>query len=247
MNKPNIIPALDKAVSVLEYLGKTEHGASQIELAKALDITASTCYRILQTLLARNWVCQKPGNLYDVSRGMLGATIKMLNSATRFECLQPVLDRLAFNTGLSCKLSIRRGDRQVSILRAESPAPMTVSGKVGANFPLLEGATGATLVLDEPEDKISRLLAECPENLEEKRHKELIAERINSLRKFNYCMNAHPNRWNIETMAAPVKDRTGKVIAVITILGFASDFSDENIKIINEHLQNAVTECSQIL
>ena len=247
MNKSNIIPALDKAVSVLEYLGKTEHGASQVELAKALDITASTCYRILQTLLARNWVCQKPGNLYDVSRGILWATIKMLNSATRFECLQPVLDRLALNTELSCKLSIRQGDRQISILRAESSAPMTVSGKVGANFPLLEGATGSTFVLDEPEEEINRLLEECPDNIEEKCHKELIAERMNSLNKFNYCMNAHPNRWNIETMAAPVKDRNGKVIAVITVLGFASDFNDENIKIINEHLQNAVSECSQIL
>ena len=247
MNKSNIIPALDKAVSVLEYLGKTEKGSSQVELAKALDITASTCYRILQTLLARNWVCQKPGNLYDVSRGMLGATIKMLNSATRFECLQPVLDRLALNTELSCKLSIRQGDRQVSILRAESPAPMTVSGKVGANFPLLEGATGATLVLDESEAEIDRLLTESSDDIEEKCHPELIAERLQKLNETNYCMNCHPNRWNIETMAAPIKDKTGKVIAVITILGFASDFSDENIKTINEHLQSAVAECSQIL
>ena len=45
-----IIPAVDKAVAILRYLGGRQGGASQAELSEALSITSTTCYRILQTL-----------------------------------------------------------------------------------------------------------------------------------------------------------------------------------------------------
>lgn len=245
MKNLNIIPALDKAVSVLEYLGETKAGATQSELARSLDITASTCYRILQTLLARNWVCQKPGGIYDVSRGILIPALKIMNGAARFECLQPMLDRLAIKTGLSCKLSIRQADRQVSVLRAESPSPMAVSGKVGAFFPLIEGATGAALVQGEPEGEIKRLLDACAEDIEEKSHPELVCRRLEQLAKVNYCMNSCSNRWHVETMAAPLKDNDGKVMAALTIVGFAHDFREENIKTVSRCLLETIDECSR--
>ena len=59
-------------------------------------------------------------------------------------------------------------------------------------------------------------------------------------------MNVHPNRWNVEAMAAPVKNKKGQTLAVITILGFIDDFADEHIKKAID-LQNAILECSQIL
>ena len=247
MNNNHKIPALDKAVSVLEYLGRAEQGVSQAELAKALNITTSTCYRILQTLLVRNWVRQEPGNLYDVSNGILTAARKLVNSATRFECLQPILEKLAVKTGLSCKLSIRQANAQITILRAESPAAMTVSGKVGANFPIVEGSTGAALLDEESLENIQHLMTECTDDIEEKKYPELVNERLNSLKKNAYCMNAHPNRWNVEAMAASVKNKKGQTLAAITILGFVDDFADEHIEKLAVDLQNAILECTQIL
>jgi len=247
MNNDHKIPALDKAISVLEYLGRSGQGASQAELAQALNITTSTCYRILQTLLVRNWIRQEPGNLYDVSNGILDAARKLVNSATRFECLQPILVQLAIKTGLSCKLSIRQANVQITILRAESPAPMTISGKVGANFPIVEGSTGAALLDEESLDNIQYLIMECTDDIEEKKYPELINERLSSLKKNGYCMNVHPNRWNVEAMAAPVKNKKGQTLAAITILGFVDDFAAEHIKSIVTDLQKAILECSQII
>ena len=48
----NIIPAVEKAVAILNRLGELPKGATQSELATSLNIAPSTCYRILQTLLA---------------------------------------------------------------------------------------------------------------------------------------------------------------------------------------------------
>ena len=57
----NTIPAVEKAVAVLTRLGESEGGLTQAELAAALDIAPSSCYRILQTLLEADWVCKIGG------------------------------------------------------------------------------------------------------------------------------------------------------------------------------------------
>lgn len=247
MNNRHVVPALDKAVGVMEYLGRSENGASQAELAKALSISTSTCYRILQTLLARNWVRQLPGNLYDISHGMLTASMKLMDYASRFECLQPLLEQLAVKTGLSCKLSIRQADVQITILRAESPAPMSVAGKVGARFPIVEGSTGAALLYNETRDNIEQLLGKCPEGIDEKEHPEVITERLENLKKVGYCMNIRPNRWKVEAIAAPLVDENDQVMAAITVLGFADEFSKERVKAVVGDLQATIDKCIKIL
>ena len=119
----NTIPAVEKAVAVLTRLGESEGGLTQAELAAALDIAPSSCYRILQTLLEADWVCKIGGTRYDLSFGILGAVRKLTDRNARYEAMLPVLEELAAQTGLCCKLSVRRGEFQLPILRAESPRP----------------------------------------------------------------------------------------------------------------------------
>lgn len=247
MNKNYTIPALCKTITLLEYLGKSESGGSQAELARVLGIPNSTCYRILQSLLAYNWIRQKPGSLYVVANGILAAAGKLINETADFECLQPVLEQLAKASGLSCKLSIRQEDMQTTIMRAESSAPITVTGKVGVHFPITEGATGAALLYDESSENILQLVATCRENIEEKKYPNLIDERLLNLKENGYCMNSHLNRWGIEAMAAPLLDSTGHIIAAITVMGFTSDFTSKNIEIIVANLRKAIKECTNIL
>ena len=143
MNNEHIIPAVEKAVALLEHLGRSDRGATQAELARELDISGSTCYRIIQTLQKHDWLRKLPGNRYDLSGGMLTAAMKLVDAAARFEQCQPLLEELARQTGLSAKLSIRQGTDQLTVLRAEGPGPVSVTGKVGARVPVIEGSVGA--------------------------------------------------------------------------------------------------------
>lgn len=247
MNKKHTIPAVDKAISILEYLGSRERGATQSELAKELEITSSTCYRILQTLQTRGWIRQGTGNSYDISDGVLSASMKLINNVARFEVLQPSLERLASELGFSCKLSIRQGHSQLTVLRADSPTPMTVSGKIGARFPVVEGATGAALLSDEPWEHIVGLAKSCEDDIEEKSSPHLIQERLASLEKNGYCMNNRPNRWRVEVVSSPLKNSAGKTIAAISVLGFADDFDAKRIQHVSTLLKTTLTECSTLL
>jgi len=229
MNNENIIPAVEKAVLLLERLGRNNGGATQAELAGELGITGSTCYRIIQTLQKYDWLRKTPGNRYELSGGMLSAAMKLVNPAARFERCQPLLDMLANRTGLSVKLSVRQGSEQITILRAESPRATSVSGRVGARFPVVEGSVGAALLCHAGEEEIQMLAKQCREAIREKDHPELIRERIEDLHRNGYCLNARLNRWKVDAMSIPLGKTSGQTEAALTLLGFDDDFPPERL------------------
>ena len=227
MNTKHTIPALDKAVRLLEYLGQTEGGAAQAELAEELGISASTCYRIIQTLWKHDWLNKRSGNRYDLSGGILTVATKLFKRLARFEHCQPLLNGLAEETGLTVKLSIRQGSEQVTILGAESPRPLSVSCKVGARFPVIEGSVGAALLCEVCEEDIRELAAECSEDIPERQDIGMVLARVDAVRTTGCCRNGKENRWHIDAMSAPMRDREGSVIAALTLLGVSADFEDD--------------------
>jgi DNA-binding IclR family transcriptional regulator len=245
MNKQNTNPAVDKALEILTRLGQSEGGATQAELARELGISPSTCYRILQTLWKHDWVQKDAGSRYDLSGGILAATMRLHRQMSRLEHCQPLLDELATTTGLSAKLSIRQGDEQVTVLRAESPRPVSVSGKVGARFPVIEGSVGAALLSRNDEDEVRDLAGNCREELPERENPELVLARIRAIRKRGYCLISGQSRWRIDALSAPLTDPDGRVAGALTLLGVDDDFADDRIDALAAQLLQTIRACRQ--
>ena len=242
----NTIPAVEKAVAVLTRLGESEGGLTQAELAAALDIAPSSCYRILQTLLEADWVCKIGGTRYDLSFGILGAVRKLTDRNARYEAMLPVLEELAAQTGLCCKLSVRRGEFQLPILRAESPRPMAVSGRVGVRFPVAEGSVGAALLAAAPAAEGERLGQSCAGSPGGGEAPELVRDGIAAIRRRGFCFNRGRNRWRVDAMSSPVLDAEGGVIAALTLLGCDEDFRDDKLPELAGKLLDGVKKCERI-
>ncbi len=248
MNKArsNTIPAVEKAVAILNCLGSRNGGATQAELAAEFDITPSTCYRILQTLLAADFVRKGAGGRYDLSHGLAPVVRKLSDFTARFSVVQPVLDRLAMETGLGCKLSIRQGRDQVSILRAESPRPLAISGRIGVHFPIVEGSVGAALLADASSAEIRELSGTCTEPVVERNHAELVLAGVEAIRRRGYCFNAGKNRWRVDALSVPVRDAEGNVIAALTLLGTDADFTGDREQALAAAVRRAARECAKL-
>ena len=229
MKNENTVPAVDKALSAIEYMCSTERPVTQAEICRAAGVTTTTGYRIVQSLMKHNWIRKNRGNTYSLSLGMLTVLLKSQNQRLFFESAQPVLDELARTAKLACKLSIRQWEEQVSVLRAESPEPFSVSGKNGSRFPVVEGSVGAALLSGETEDTVRRLAAGCRAEIPEKNNPELILERIAKVKADGYIFNKGNNRWRVDAMSMPVFDSQKQVAAALTLIGIHDDFTDGNI------------------
>jgi len=242
----NTIPAVEKTVAVLTRLGESASGMTQAELAAELDVTPSSCYRILQTLLAADWVRKTGATRYDLSLGLLGVVRKLTDRSSCYEAMVPVLEELAGATGLCCKLSVRQGDSQIPLFRAESPRPMAVSGKVGVRFPVAEGSVGAALLAETPASEVEQLARRCAEAIGRSDVLELVRDGIATIRRDGYCFNRGRNRWRVDAMSTPVRDAEGHVIAALTLLGYDEDFSDERLPDVVRILLNGAEKCREI-
>jgi len=219
------IPALEKALEMLELLATAQDGLRQTELCARLGLSTSTAYRMLRTLLARNWLVRRKNGVFALGNGMLPIFTRFQSSVQRISAARKAVHSLSERIDMACKLSVRRGSEQVTIERAEPMGPYSLLGEVNSSFPVIEGSVGAALLADEGQDAIRRLADGCILDLLEKRKPETVLRGVAAVRRDGYVLNTNPNRWNVAAMSAPVRDTAGSVVCAMTIIGTKKDFS----------------------
>lgn len=240
----NTVPAVEKTIRLLDYLASLQNGATQSELAQILDISGATCYRIIQSLLKYGWL-KKNGNRLELAQGLLPLARRILQTQEWQEQIKPFLVQLAEKLRLSVKLSVRHGSSEyMTALRVESPQPMSVSGRQGAIFPLIEGSVGAALLIRLTAKEVQKLIDAAPKELLEKSEPALLHDRIAECREKGYCLSNGRNRWGIEVISAPLL-KGEEVIAAISILGLQNDFSD--LPGLSKELLLVRQKCEQLL
>ena len=239
----NTIPAVDKAVLML--LALSNGAKTQAELSKELGVATSTAYRILMTLQAHRWVRKQQGGIYTLGEGVLGLTHGLsLETAILEEAGRKVAD-ISRRHQIACKLSVRQGDRQLTCCRAEPSGPVALTGQIGSTFPLIEGSVGAALLAETSADEIDALVQACQEDIPEKRHPELVHEAVREARERGTVLNMKKNRWNIVALSIPLRNRSGQVIAALTLLGSSEDFSGGRREKWEKILKRSIIECEQ--
>jgi DNA-binding IclR family transcriptional regulator len=140
------VPALDKALDIIEVLAVRDTGLSQLEIAQAVERSPSQIFRVLSTLERRGYLHRnRQSGLYSLSLRLFDFVnrqepVRMLSAAA----IGP-MRRLADAVGQSCNLSVLDIDRVRVIAQAESPGDFGFRVRVGAEFSLADTATGAVL------------------------------------------------------------------------------------------------------
>ncbi|RFA16503.1 hypothetical protein B7R22_03225 [Subtercola boreus] len=137
------VPALDKALDVLELLAGSDTGLSQAQIAAAIGRSATQIFRVL-TLLERR------GYLYrDAGSGLYLLSTMLFELAHRQEPLRslvaaalPPMRRLADETRSSCNLSVLDAGRMRVVAQVVSPSDFGFQVRVGALFPVETTASG---------------------------------------------------------------------------------------------------------
>ncbi len=238
----NNIPAVEKTIALLNYLSENPDGATQAQLKKALDISMSSAYRILQTLLDSHWVRKDREGVYHLGNGLLPLFGQLRGGRKMMESFQAIIDRVAAEDDVACKISVRRGGDQVTLMRAEPKAPVILTGRTGSHFPVVEGSVGAALLCGETEEALQQLLAEAPANIPEKEAPEILFGGIDAIRKTGYAVNRN-NRWRIIALSAPVMGPDGAVFAALSFI--IPELSSKELNKLATHLKNTARECEK--
>jgi DNA-binding IclR family transcriptional regulator len=241
------IPILHKAIEVLQAVAEDGGARTQARLALQLSLAPSTCHRILKTFTAVNWLRAMPSGGYEISLGLLPVVRSLGNYQRIFDQFQRPLDELVAQTQLMAKISIKQGERAITVFRVESTRDVFPTSKIGASFPLAYGSSGACLLSGLPDAEIEVLLKTSPKDVWKLQSREDVWQRIRQVRTKNVAHDAGHYCPRLQSVSAPVRSGTNDVFCALTLLGWPEDFAGKHLANVKAHVMQAAAECGEFL
>ncbi|MFH8530101.1 IclR family transcriptional regulator [Streptomyces tendae] len=217
--------SVERAVSVLRAL---DSGRAELRVSDIADLTGlgpSTASRLLSTLERLDMVERDPvSNLYRLSLGTLSLGATAVNRHPVHRAARTVVQELAARTGLGANVAVRRGHVLMFLCNFEGPRAPRSYTQAGHTMPLHATGIGKCLLSGLAPEERRRLLPEPLEAHTEftlTRHEQL-DEEIARVHRTGYAVEAEERALGRVSLAAPVRDASGDIVAAVSLWGAAS-------------------------
>lgn len=245
-----IVPAVNRAIDVLEYVAQTSNSVTVKDLSEELDIPAASCFRIVKNLVARKYLIEdrfSKGRFMFGFRGIELADYALYKLDLRTIAI-PYMKKLALDTNQAVQLGILETGGVVFIEQTMPINPIDIIAKQYVPLAINVCAGGKVLCAYMPLYKQSSYLshAELVKNTEFSitDHDSLLAE-LKAVTERGYALDMQEYSIGVGCIAVPIFNYTGKCIAAIGITGSYQEYLEqENIEHFYGLLSHAANEIS---
>jgi DNA-binding IclR family transcriptional regulator len=240
---------VQKAFRILELLGEKQP-ARPAELIEQIKISRSNLYRLLATLQKIGYVEKTFDSRYRLSfkTFILGSTVSSSNLLS--DIAHPYMARLAEISQENVNLAILFEKKALYIKKIESPHYLKLDQPIGNTDPLHCTALGKTLLsgLTDQELKIFlKTLQLVPYTKKTIIDPEALVRVIRNVRRKGYATDLEELSEGIHCVGAPLRDRTSKVIAAISISAPAVRLTMQKMEKLKDPLIQAALKISKKL
>jgi DNA-binding IclR family transcriptional regulator len=245
------VQSLHRAFDILETIGNSQIPMSIKKITEETGLPKSTVYRLLNNLENRNYAfCDTNGNY------RLGYQLLMMSQWAEkdFEIknlAKASLESLNAFTKETVHLAILQGRRVLYVDTVESPYSSRLVIKMGTTNSVHCTALGKALLINHKDAEILDILE--AEGME-KRTEHTVTKPLDYLkemevvRKLGYALDQQECEMEGRCIGAPIYDKSGKVVAAISVSGIATRFSlDFIVKEVVSKLLDNTLRISRIL
>jgi len=225
------VPALERGLRLLCEFDRTTRVLSAPELARRFKLPRSTVFRLLSTLENMGFVERtESGRDYRLGVAVLRMGFEYLASLELTELGEPVLNRLAEDLGLATNIVVRDG-RSIVYVAKVTPAsqPFRSAVTVGTRLPAHATVLGRVLLGDLTLPQLRELYPEnALENFSEHTPRTTtdLFDMVQADRARGHVSGAGFFEANISTIAAPIRDRSGHLVAALGVTITSGRFED---------------------
>jgi DNA-binding IclR family transcriptional regulator len=154
-------PALDKGLDILELLAEQKGGLTRAEITKLLGRNASEMYRMLERLVARQYVMRSAGgDRYSLSLKLYALAHRHPPMERLISEAVPLMQRFVAQAEQSCHLSVYDRGNLLVIAQVDGPGTWGISVRLGARVGLIDTGSGRTLLAFQTLEQRAQMLAE---------------------------------------------------------------------------------------
>jgi DNA-binding IclR family transcriptional regulator len=222
------VPGLQRGLHVLEVIAEARQPLGATEIARQIGVTRSSAFRLIYTLRHMGFLeTARDGRSFTLGPRVLNIGFAYLASMDIIDVARADLELLRDRTNVSAHLSIRDGGEMLYLICIQTRSGFLSTINVGARFPAYATPMGWLLLSDLSTRELAALYGGAPmHELTSQTPTDIatLAQRVSQAVIDGYVLSRAIIEPGGSSIAAPVHDKSGKVVAAIDIAGPDSAF-----------------------
>ena len=220
----HFVQSLDRGLAVIRAFDEHNPELTLSDVARATGLTRAAARRFLLTLADLGYV-RTDGRWFTLSPRILELGYAYLSSLSLTEVAEPHLERLVAEVHESSSVSVLDGEDIVYVARVPTARIMAVSINVGTRFPAYATSMGRVLLSRLPDEELEAYLARVelvPLSPRTLTSVEMLRVELAKVRSQGWALVDQELEEGLRSIAAPIRDRTGRTIAAVNVSAHAS-------------------------
>lgn len=244
------VQGFERGVSVIKTFGAQRPQLTVTEVAAQTGLTRAVARRYLLTLERLGYVAAN-GPYYALTPRVLEIGFAYMSSMTVAEIARPFMARVVDTLHESCSVGVLDGYDVFYVARTNPQRIMTTNLAIGSRLPAHATAMGHVLLAYLSPPQLEAYLAGAPLGALTDRtitDKAALRRELLTVRRQGWAENDGESEKGVRTVAVPIFDRSGEIVAAINLAGHASRVTMRELR--RDHLpvlQQAATEISNSL
>jgi DNA-binding IclR family transcriptional regulator len=245
------VPALERALLIVELLAASRAGMTLAEIAHHLHLPKSSVHCLLLTLERHGYLHRhERSNRYLFGTKFFSLGNMALSGLDLRETAAPFLRALMEATRLTVHMAILERFEAVLIDKVEPPGIFKLATWLGKRMDVHCTGVGKALIAHLPDDELDLLVRE--QGLPRHNDNTVVSlrklkEDLACIRKLGYSTDDEEDEVGLRCIGSPVFDRAGKVVAAASISGTTTQIREDNSQALALELKRTAAAISRAL
>ena len=224
-SSPDFVEAIARGLDVIRAFGPRQPVMTLAAVAAAARLPRPTARRILLTLEELGYV-RAAGGGFELTPRVLDLGMSYVLSRGLWEIARPHMEQFVARTHESSSVAQLDGSDIVYVARVAVPKIVALAVTIGTRFPAMQTSLGKVLLAALPPGEAERILAEPTRSGIAARWQPGADERAAALREVRargWALTDEQLAPGIRSVAAPLRDGEGQVIAALNVTVHAAE------------------------
>jgi IclR family transcriptional regulator, pca regulon regulatory protein len=213
------IQSLERGLAVLRVFGADAPSLTLSDAARRAGLTRATARRVLHTLTTLGYVAFD-GKYFELTPRVLDIGYAYLSSLHLSDLAQPAMEALSERVNESVSAAVLDGDEIVYVARVPTTRILTISLGLGSRLPAHCTSLGRVLLAGLPIDAFDEYAARIDLQARTERtitDRAQFCQMISDVRERGYALLDQELEDGVRSVAAPLRDRQGRVVAALNV------------------------------
>jgi IclR family transcriptional regulator, pca regulon regulatory protein len=230
---PNFMTSLARGLAVIQAFSQRRHHLTISQVSTTTGLSRAAVRRCLYTLAKLGFAGSDDNRHFFLRPRILALGHSYISSMPLATAAQPVLEHISHLLHESCSIATLDGVEIVYIARANVTRIMSIDLGVGSRLPAFCTSMGRAILASLPPEELESVLA----RVEFKRYTERtitnpakLTQVLRQIRRDGYSIIDQELEHGLRSMAVPIQNPSGKVVAALNIGAHAQRVSIQEMQ-----------------